>query len=345
MDIPDFFALDVGNHSIKVAHVRRQGDKASLQRIGSVKTEFGLLDNDSDEGVKRLAELVKQAREVSGITTINCVAAVPESPIFSRLITIPKVTEEQLQETVHWELKSLIPVPLDEVDVAFLEIGEKEVNGQKLIDMYVVAAPKTMTNKFKKVCEAAGLNLIALETESLANTRAVTYNYQTEKDIIICDFGASGTDLIIARNGIPVFAQSISTGSDALTKVIAADFGLDMEQAEKYKRAFGLKLDEGEGKIAKSIDPMMQIITSEMSRILTYFKERIGDTGASQIYMVGEAAKLPGLAEYFSTHLNLQAQLVDPTIKLEVANEAKKELEQLPSVGFSVAIGMGLKES
>jgi type IV pilus assembly protein PilM len=346
MNIPDYFALDIGNHSLKMVQIKRKSEKSAvLETVASASSTVNFLENESIDATKKLAEQINQLRESAGVNTNNCVAAVPETPLFSRLLTIPKVDEDKLQETVHWELKPLIPVPLEEVDVAFLEIYEKEVNGQKMVDVYVVAAPKLLTDKFKRLADVANLNLLALETESLANTRAVTYNYETPRDIMICDFGAFSTDLTLSRQGVPVFTQSIGTGSDAFTKAIAADYGLDLEQAEKYKRTFGLNFNEGEGKVARSIEPVMQIILGEMSRTLTYFKEKVLESSIENIYLCGEAAKLPGLSQYFDQHLSLKTILVDPTTKLEVSPNAKKELEQLSSVGFSVAIGLGLKDS
>jgi type IV pilus assembly protein PilM len=267
----------------------------------------------------------------------------PEAPVFSRLLTIPKVTAEQLEETVHWELKPLIPVPLTDVDIAFLEIGEKVVNGQAMLDIYAVAAPKTLTDRYQKMANMAGINLLAIETESLANTRTVAFNIPASGDMMVADFGANGTDLVVARNGVPVFAQSISTGSDAFTKAIAADYGIDLATAEKYKRAYGVDYSKGEGKIARTIEPLMQILVNEMSRTLTYFKQRVGDTGATKLFMCGEAANMPGLADYLTKNLNLQAELIDPLTKIKVSPTAQKALQQLSPVGFTVAIGLGLK--
>lgn len=345
MDLPDFFGLDLGNHSIKVAQVKRSANKASLEKIGSINTEVSLLQDDSEEGIQKLANQVKQARESAGITTSNCVAALPESPIFSRQLTIPQVEEDKLKDAVHWELKPLIPVALEEVDIAFLEIGEKDVKGEKMVDVYVVAAPKTLTEKYKKIAELAGINLIALETESLANSRTVSFNYPEEADVMISDFGANGTDMILAKSGIPIFAQTISTGSDAFTKAIAADYGLDMAQAEKYKRAFGIEFDKGDGKIAKSIEPMMQIIINEMSRTLTYLKQRVGDAGAAKVYLCGDGAQLPGLDAYFKSKLGLESVVINPMAKIDMAGSVQKEVSQLQISGFSVAIGLGLKDS
>jgi type IV pilus assembly protein PilM len=304
----------------------------------------GILEDDTEESMMTLAKNLKQAKQEAGISTINCVAAIPESPVFSRLLSIPKVEPEKLEETVHWELKPLIPVQLDEVDVAFLEIGETVQNGQTLMDIYTVASPKKIVEKYKKVTAMAGFNLIALETESLSNTRCVSFNYGVQPSCMIVDFGSHSTDVVLAKDGVPIFAQTISTGSDALTKAIASDYGISESQAEQYKKAYGIKFDQGEGKIARTIEPILQLIVSEMSRTLTYLQQRVANSNTSKIYMVGEAAMLPGLAEYLSQKLGLEATLVNPLTNIQLGGGTQKKTEQLNLLGFTVCLGLGLKD-
>lgn len=344
--IPDFFAIDIGNHSIKVAQAKKERNGTyKLLHVGETLCEINMLESPGDDQLKDLAQQVKKAKDAAGIRTNNCVAAVPETPIFSRLLSIPQVEDAEIEEAVHWELKPLIPVPIEDVDVAFMEIGQNKKGEQLYTDIYVVAAPKSLTMRYKRMAQFAGLNLLALETESLANTRNVTTNQPTESDILIFDFGAYSTDLIIARNGVPVFAQSMSTGSDALTKAVAADYGLTLPEAEKYKRAYGIDPSLGEGKVARSIEPIMQIIINEMSRTFTYFKEKIGETGANKIYLCGEGAKLIGLPAYFTQKFGLTAVLVDPVARLVVDSSVRAELERVSAVGFSVAIGLAIKDA
>lgn len=347
MELPDFFGLDIGTHSVKLTQSKRRGEtEAQLIHIGSTPTQTSLAESISEQSMAELADKIKEAHKSAGIKTVNCVAGIPEAPVFSRLLTLPKIEEDKMDDAVHWELKPLIPVPVSDVDIAFLEIGERDLGGQPAVDIFAVAAPKALTQRYKQVIEMAGLNLLALETEALANTRAVTFNHRPdEHDFMIFDFGAFTTDLIVARDGVPVFTQSISTGSDALTKAIAADYGIDTDQAEKYKRAFGLDTSQGDGKIATSIMPIMQILITEMQRTLTYYREKLNDTGTKHVYMCGEAAKLPGLSQFVKDNIGLECTLVDPIQALKLTGTAEKDLQQLSPTGFSVSIGLSLKDS
>lgn len=347
MNLPDFLAIDIGSHSIKVAQVKRLSKtRAILEHIGKVDTPFGLLDNESDEGIQKLADKIVEAKEAAGSKTKYCVAAVPETSIFSRLVTIPKVEIDKVEQAVHWELKPMIPVPLENVDIAFLDIGEKEVDGQLFIDMYVVAAPKALTDRYRAIAKKANLEILALETEALATTRAVLFNRSDlEGDIVIVDMGANSTDIILARNGVVLFSQISSTGSDAFTKAIAADYGIDQAEAEKYKRAFGLNPSVGEGKISKSIEPIMQILISDIARTLSYFREKVSGKLGTNIYLTGDGCNLPGLSDYMESKLNVRAIAVDVFSTLETDRRVKAELSSFSPGGMAVAIGLALKDT
>lgn len=347
MDLPEFFGLDIGNHAIRLAQITRRGNEALLESIGEIEINANLVSNASDQALQELAEKIKALKEQLGIRTVNCVMGIPEAPVFSRLVTIPEIEDAQIQETVHWELKPLIPVSLTEVDIAFLEISRRQIGSQKFIDIFVVAAPRTLTERYKKLAELAGVNLIALETEALANTRLVTYAYPIEgQDSLILDFGASGTDIVVSRAGVPVFTQSLSTGSDALTKAIAADYDIDLEQAEKYKRAYGLDTTQGEGKIAASLMPVMKLLLTELQRTLTYFREKMPESKVGTIFLCGQAARLAGLPEYLQQNLGLQPVIVDPFTKIQLGNDQVKTFVQQGTMGgFSVSLGLALKDS
>lgn len=344
MDLPEFFGLDIGTHSIKVVEARRRGDKPEVRNLASVTNTINFLEDSSEAAMKQLAELIKQARSAAHISTVNCVAALPETPVFSRLISVPKVDPDKLEEAVHWELKTLIPVPLDEVNIAFLEIGEKQTPAGVMLDIYVAAAPKSFTERFIKLAELAGINLIALETESLANTRSVMLS-KPAADVFIVDFGATSTDFVLARNGVPVFTQTISTGSDAFTKSIAGDYGIDLQRAEQYKRAYGLDQTAGEGKIAKSIDPIMQIVSAEIGKIITYVQQRLGELQSPQMVITGDGAALLGLPEYLTAKLGITTTRFNLANHLQLPGNLKAEAETTGLSGYSIAVGLAVKDA
>jgi type IV pilus assembly protein PilM len=346
MDLPNFFGIDIGNHSIKAAEVEYQSaTDAKIQRLARIDTPFGVLSSTDKSAKSKLADRIKELVDSSGIGTKKCVAGLPESSIFTRLITVPKVDESKLEELVHWEARQYIPLPIEEVQKDYIQVEEKMVNGKLMIKLLLVAAPKTLVAKYTEIINLAGLELLALETETIATSRLVAFGSSFAGAMMVMDFGANGTDLSVIKNGSMIFSQSLNTGSDALTKAISTDFGLELVQAEQYKKTYGLDSSQVEGKIYKSIEPIMQIIVDEVVRTLNFFRTHLQDSIPQEILLVGDGAKLLKLDEYLKQKIGVNVKLANPFVHLQISNDVKNEVKEADLVGYSVAIGLGLKTS
>ncbi len=344
MDLPDFFGIDIGNHSIKVAEVKRHSENdAELMTFGSIETPFGLVNSEDQVAKERLSNKIKDVITSSGIKTKKCVAALPEASIFTRLMTVPKVEESQLEELVYWEARQHIPLPLANVQRDFIPIAEKEVNGKKMLQLLLVAAPKTLVNRYMEIIKNAGLELLALETETIATSRAIAFSMDLKDTVMALDFGANGTDMSVMKNGGMIFSQSLNTGSDALTKAIATDFNLEIAQAEQYKIAYGLDPNQAEGKVYRSIEPIIQIVADEVNRTFNFFRTQLPDSIPNKIVLVGDGAKLKNLDNYLSGKVGVAAELINPLQRLKVRPELKDDVERASMVGYTVAVGLGLK--
>ncbi len=353
MNLPDFFGLDIGNHTIKVCQVKWKGKKPHLTAIGNTTTPVGLIGSDSKDNQKKLGEHIKKAKKDGGIKTNKCVVSLPESSIFTQLITIPKVDDKKVEELIHWEAKKFIPLPIDEVRIDWIFLGDRYVDQKPHIDAFLIAAPKTLIGRYIDVLKYADIEPIGIETESISTTRSLWWPIQMgyaesnndldNQSIMILDLGAKSTDLSVVKKGALLFSQSLATGSDALTEAIASEFGLALQQAEEYKRSYGLDESQLEGKIANSIKPIMQVIIGEVTKTMNFFKSRFAKSTPQRILLVGDGAKLPGILTYMATEIGIETSIADPFGNVEIAKDVQSKVEQFSSVGFCVALGLALK--
>jgi len=343
MNLPDFFGIDIGNHTIKVAEVKYSGSNVELEKIGSIDTPYGVVGSEDENALGKLADAIKEIKEATNITTKKFIAALPESVIFSRVIELPKTEEGKIEETIYWEANQYMPIPVEKVQLDWLPIQEKQSEGNVIMQILLVAAPKKIIKQYQDLASKTGLELIALETETVATSRLITYKNKFDTPVLVLDFGANGTDMSVIKGNSLIFAQSLGTGSDALTKAIANDYGISIQQAEKYKIAYGLLENQGDGKIARSLTPVMEIIINELNKTINYFKEHLEESTPGEIYLVGDGAKLLGLPEFLSKRINIPCKLYDPIQHIKVPGKLEKELKQLSMVGFVVALGLAMK--
>lgn len=352
MNLPEFFGLDIGNHSVKVCQIKWKGNKPELTNAGTATTPVGLIGSESDAHQLELAKCIRLAQKDGRIGTNRVVVGLPESNIFTQLITIPKVEDKEIEELIHWEAKKYIPIPIDEVRVDWIFLGERLVNQQAHLDVFLIAAPNNLIDRYINILKKAKLEPIAIETESVATTRALWWPQQMGVDsiksanntpVMILDFGSKSTDLSVVQNGALLFSQSLVTGSDALTEAVASDFGLEIQQAEEYKRSYGLDESQLEGKIANSLKPIMQVIVNEVTKTIDFFKSRFEKSTPRRILIVGDGAKLPGIMTYFAAEVGIETAVADPLANVDIARSLKGKIQQASSVGFTVALGLALK--
>ena len=346
MKLPDFFGLDVSLNSIKIAQVQAESPgKYKIVALGrdEVGKNFLLLKDEQDK--INFANQIKRLRDNLRITTSKVVAALPESVIFSKILTIPILDEDKLEQLLYFRAKNELPVPVDTVQLDHIPINEKEIDGKKVQQILLIAAPRNFVNLYLEVLGKVNMELLALETESIAASRVFSLNKDIPESIMIIDFGALTITVSVIKGKSIVFSQNINTGSYNLTQAIAKDYNLNFSQAEQYKKMYGLTNQIG-GKIFNSINPVMQIITNELNKIINYININLVEFIPQKYFLIGQGALLPGLSEYFVRALGKKIEIFDPvTNSFTYTDEVKVDLTKNSGLGYVVATGLALKAS
>jgi type IV pilus assembly protein PilM len=343
MDLPEFFGLDIGSSAIRVAQVRYDSfGKPEILAMAQVPLE-NPIQNLKDPNIKDyLVQKIIQAKNAAGIKTNKVVAALPEAMIFSKSTSVPNLAEDQIEQMLYYELKNHIPVNPSEVQKDYIPLG-LDKNNPKLLRILLIAAPKNLVEIYIDILKGAGLEPMALETETVAISRIVGSTLEDSQAYLVADFGHKGVDICLLRNDKILFTQSIGTGSESLTKALAADFNLSPQQADQYKIKVGLLKDQAEGKVLRSLNPIMHVIINEINKLVNYFKTTIPEDTPKQIFLVGEGAKLPGLEAYVSENLFIPCYKIDPVQKISMPSKYRNEFAQLTTIGFTVAVGLAMK--
>ena len=338
--LPDHVGIDFGTHTVKAVELKNIMSKPELVNLGSQLTPKGVINSEERQDQKKLAEALKLLYANSRIRNSNVVMALPEFSVFTRFLEFPGVKKEELKQAVYFEAKQYIPVPIEEVQMSYVTIGfNEEKNAPRVL---LVAAPRKIIDIYMNVANFANLDLIAIETESVAMGRAMFKSSQ-KPTCVMLDFGANSTDMSIMTNGSLVFSQSISIGSDSLTQAIVNKFNFDYNRAEEFKRNYGLISNVLEGKIYSVLAPIVESIMIEVRRGVEFYKNKTMSAAPNEYLLNGDGALLPGLTEYVAKSLGVNAQVANPWLNIAVDNKFK-DLVAKGGSSYSVAIGLSLKD-
>jgi len=335
----DFFGLDIGSHNIKIVKLARKQDKYFLSAFGvAPSTSKGLL-SEAESDLVTLAEIIKKLYQETKIKTKNVAAALPQDQVFVRVVTLPPLSEGELESALKWEAEQYVPLPLEEVVLTHEVVGKIKEDSKEKIDVLLAAAPKSLIEKTIKVLKLAGLNPVSLEMEITAMARSLVSS--DLKSVLLVDLGAKATDLAVVENGQVVFVHSISTGGEALTRAVEMELNLDPTQAEAYKKAYGVKAEELEGKISSAINPVLEVIIGEIEKTIRFYQTK--GKILKVVILAGGTANLPEAANVLAERLNLEVQVGNPFSQVvEDGLLTKIPPSDLPL--YAVAVGLAMKE-
>lgn len=337
----EYFGLDIGSHRLKVVQLAHQGDKNLLVALGSApSTEKGLF-SEAESDLTALAETIKKLHQESKITTKKVITALPQDQVFTRVINMPRLSEEELASALKWEAEQYVPIPLTEVTLAHQIVGTAQEDKKEKMQVLLVAAPTRLIEKMTKVLEVAGLTTISIDAEILALVRSLVGT--SPEPTLLVDLGAKATDLAIVESGEVIFTRSIATAGEALTRAVATDLGLGAEQAEAYKKAYGVDPGKLEGKVRAALKPVLEVVVKEMEKAVQFYQSERKGKIIGRILLAGGTAGLPESVALLAKELNMEIQVGDPftsVVKDSLLNQVPAG--DLPL--YAIAVGLALKE-
>ncbi|MDP3994289.1 MAG: type IV pilus assembly protein PilM [bacterium] len=332
--------LDIGSQTIKIVEIKKDGKALRLNASGVIG--YNGVSPDQSANNKELVALsgtIKKLHKETKVTSKDVYISLPESLVFTRTIKFPMLTDQEIASAIKWESEQYIPIPISEAIIQYQVIERRENANPPEISILLVAARKDLVEKYVKLVQMAGLNVVGVETELLALVRALA---PVDKSTVILDLGSKSTDIAISNNGQLGFSRSILTAGDALTRVLAKGFGIGVQQAEQYKRTYGLSQTQLEGKVKQMLDPAVKLIADEIKKAIQFYQsDEKGDPPASVI-VTGGTAGMPELISSLSEMLGMEIVMGNPFAKLSLNAVTAKSLQGFAPV-YSIAVGLALK--
>ncbi len=335
--------LDIGSHSIKLIEVGVSGNTRTLLAAGSIPTPPKALQSTLDADHQAVAQAIRQLIKETGAKANSVAIALPESQVFTRVIEVPALSARELSSAISWEAEQYIPLPLDQVNMDYSILRDAKSTGTDKMDVLLVACPKSLLEKYLSIIEMAELIPVAAETEIIATARALVQSVATVKNaVLLVSLGAQTTDLAILRNGVLAFTRSIAAGGEALSRALISGLDFNINQAEEFKRTYGLEQDKLQGKIVTAVKPIMDTIVGEMKRAIAFYGEKHKDERVETILLSGGTAKLPGMVVYIAQSVGIEAQLANPWVG--ITRDPRFRVLDGEGPTFTVSVGLSLRD-
>ncbi|HTK03506.1 MAG TPA: type IV pilus assembly protein PilM [Alphaproteobacteria bacterium] len=333
--------IDIGSKTIKIVELKKEGNNLTLNASGVVGYAGNTLDKMIDEKeMAALAQVIKKLHSEAGISSRDVVVSIPESQAFTRTIKFPLLTDAEIASAVKWESEQYIPIPINEAIIQHTILARNETSTPPGVIVLLVAAPRTVVEKYTKIVTLAGLTPIAVETELIALSRALA---PVDKTVLLIDLGASSTDIAIAKNSLLSFSRSIPIAGEAFSRAVSQSLGITPVQAEEYKKTYGFASDQLEGKIKTALDPVLRLVVDEIKKAISYYQTEEKGDAPDVLIISGGTSGMPQIITMLSELLKTEVLIANPFAKISMDPEIAKKLAPYASL-YSIAVGLALRD-
>ncbi len=341
--------LDIGAGSVKLGlFVRLRGNGLELASYA-----IRSLDADPANEEDRLSEITSAIRDILRERQIRpqpVLLSVPGQAVFSRLVRLPPVGPEKLQQIIQYEAQQNVPFPINEVVWDYQLIG----SGAGEVDVMLAAIKSEIIEQLTDSVAAAGLQPDLVDVAPMAIYNAVRYNYtDLPSCTLVVDIGARSTDLIFIESD-RVFNRSIPVGGNTITQQIMREFNLSYRDAEKLKiahafvafgGAYEAPASEVADKVSKSVRSVMTRLHTEITRSINFYRTQQSGGAPGRILLTGGTSVIPYTDTFLKEKLQIEVDYLNPF--LNVAVDPSIDANEIGSKAHLLAgsVGLALRRS
>lgn len=362
-----FLGIDLGTSSLKIVELIRRKQRIELATYAQADVANWLVsppDNDEASAVDRTANLISNMMDKANVSTDVVVAALPSSVVFSTVITMPPISDEEMEKAVRFAARDIVPADLDDMVLGWSRADElPHMSGQKASPpngseaaanpdgspsghpdiktnkspqpVFLTAAPRKIVSRYLAVMKKLELKLFALEVETFPLARSLLHG--EKKTALIVDIGDRATTYHIIDHGTPYVSNSIDFGGHDLTTAIAAAGQLTPEQAENQKMQVGLGQSAPTSQ-QQALEQALATQTNHAQKLIKLYEQKHGRP-VSQSILMGGGAALVGLSEFWEGRIGHPTSIGNPWAGLSYPAKLENNLRY---IGPTYGVGVGL---
>jgi type IV pilus assembly protein PilM len=345
-----FTAVDIGAGEIKIAVLscrRRRVICNLLHRYLSPGMEH-LEEDRTDE----LAAALKAAFKSAPGAGRKVITAIGGQRVITRQLRLPAMPLKELEQAVVWEAEKLVPLPVDELVIRPVVLGESQNGESGLFHVLLVAVRKELVYRYYEAFDRAGLQITAIDLHHLALWRVFhgSFGYPVHDGGVraVLDLGFSSGQFIVLKGQELVYVRSLPV---ELGRLLPAGV-FEPAPAEPAPPPGDMEIPGGEAAAAAEdlsseytgydeaqFEHLGELVR-EIRRSLDFYQLQERDNPVETLVVTGGFSKIKGLPAYLAGQLGIRVAAGFPRLTFRDVKNPPRVLDP----AFSVAVGLALRE-
>ena len=349
------WGIDIGQCALKALRCTLDADG---QTINADKYDFieypKILSQPEADPEELINEALEQFLSRNNVVGDKVAISVSGQAGLSRFFKPPPVEIKTMPDIVKYEVKQQIPFPIEDVIWDWQQLGGSVIEGRAIdAEVGLFAMKRDAVFRALRPFDDVDVEVDIVQLSPLAIYNVLCHDtiekmpdpeeFDPENpppSIVVMLMGTDTTDLIVT-NGIKLWLRNIPIGGNHFTRQLSRELKLTQAKAEHLKR--NARQSENPKAVFKSMRPVFNDLVNEVQRSLTFFQSMEKNATISEIMLLGNAAKLPGLRQFLNKQLEIDIAKAGDFRKLKGADVTNQPTFSNNLLSFAPCYGLCLQ--
>ncbi|MDI4654151.1 MULTISPECIES: pilus assembly protein PilM [Pseudoalteromonas] len=337
--------IDIGSHCIKAVLLQETDAGMRLEALAIEPMPKGAMSERSIQDIEAIGSVIAKLKRKIPKSAQTAAVAVSGQTVITKVIFMDvTLTDAELESQIAIEADSLIPYPLDEVNIDFEKLAINEADPSK-VNVLLSAARTESVQARVGALEVANLKAGVVDVESYALSRAMDIYYQQlpsdayNKCVAVVDIGAVLMLVSVVQEGETIYTRDQVFGGDQYTNSIVAYYNKSFDEAEIGKTTGDLPPNY----TFEVLAPFQTSLLQQVRRAVQMFLTTSGKDQVDYIVLTGGTAMIDGLDRLLIEELGIHTIVADPFANIEISPKVDRNMLQRHRTQFAIATGLALR--
>lgn len=325
--------IDIGSSTVKFALC----SGGRLKRLAIEPLPDNLLREGRIVSPEAMSVFLRDAVRKHRIPGRHCALVLPSNVAFSKTVTMPAMSVEQLRLNLPYEFRDYISLEKDKYvyDYALLELLSDE--GGTPVQMQLMAAStlKSTIADYSHMLARAGLRLAVAAPEECAYMNLLRRHKEEnpsagQQEYCIIDLGHSATKVHIFSGHRFEVTRVIDYGGAAMDAILSERMNIDTHIAKTYRLSNYDDILESE-----ALSNLYRSVAIEIMRAVNFYGFNNPASTLKKAYFSGGGAQNPFLVSQIRTELSLE---LHPVSELLPASASELDAPGLAAIAYGIAL-------
>ena len=296
--------------------------KGNLSQAVSVEIPDNMVTNGLIISMDAMAAFISETAKSKGLPKRDAAILLPSSLVFTRTISVPIMTEEQMVLNLPYEFKDYLTEDKSNYffDYEVLQTELDETGNPKEQRIFVCAVAKSTIERYQAMFEKAGYELSLAIPEEYAYAKFcrgdLGVSELTDKAVAIVELGQTSTRVHLVNKGEYDSKRVIEIGMSELESVVAKVTDSDSHVAHNYTVInFNEVLENAE------CLELYNRLAVEVLKSVNFFNFNNRDIDITDIYLCGGGAAIQPLREEIAKVTGVNVHTMDEMMSAEYRTE------------------------